>query len=200
MQAACFWISGSTLKFLLQHVDAAGAAGSRQAELGHPGEERIFVAEEPDTEGLALEVGGGLDAHVVAAGQQQPRPLVGLGDIDQRHALFAGRERCGKPVDDDIGATAGDYRLGRDVGPARLDRYVEAGVGVKTLGLGDVVAGKLRLRDPLGLQRHGIRGIGPTHARCEQRAGHCGSKKLFHRFVFPCCFTPVHHGRTDART
>ena len=54
---------------LLQHGDAVGAAVGRQAELAHPGEERILVAEEPDAERLALEVGRRLDAGVLAAGQ-----------------------------------------------------------------------------------------------------------------------------------
>src|SRR3546814_10200744 len=55
---------------LLQHGDAAVAAVGRDAELGHPGEEGILVAEEPDAQGMAGEILRRVDAAVLAAGQR----------------------------------------------------------------------------------------------------------------------------------
>ena len=94
---------------LLEHLDAAGAAVGLEAELRHPGQERILVAEEPDAERLALEVGRRLDAGLLAAGQHHARALERLGDVDQRHALLARGERRRHPVDDHVGAAAGDH-------------------------------------------------------------------------------------------
>ena len=148
MQSACFWIIGWMSKRLLQHGDAVGAAFGREAELVHPGKERILVAEEPDAERLALEVGFRGDAGLLGADHHQAGPLERLGDVDERHALVAGRSSAAHPVDDDVGAAAGDHLLRRDVRAARQDFDVEVLLGVEALGLGDEVAGELRLRSP----------------------------------------------------
>ena len=179
MQSACFWISGCTSKLCFSTVTPSGAAFGRQAELVHPGVERILVAEEPDAERLALEVGFGLDRPVLRADQLHAGLLEGLGDVDQRHALFAGGERAAHPVDDHVGAAAGDHLLGRDVGAARLDLDVEAFLLVEALVLGDVVAGELRLRDPFQLQRHLV---GGQRLECgkRHRAGQHRNHQFFH--------------------
>ena len=149
------------------------------AELRHPGQERIFVAAVPDADGLALEVGRLLDAGVGAAGQLEPGPLEGLRDVDQRHALFARRQRRRHPVDDDIGAAAGDHLRRGDIGAARLDRDVEAGVLVEALFLGDEVAGELGLRDPFQLDGDGVRRLRGRQRQADRQA--CGEcQNLFH--------------------
>ena len=56
----------------------------RDAFLAHPGQEGVFVAEEPDADGLALEILGAGDAGVLPAGQHQPARLEGLRDVDHR--------------------------------------------------------------------------------------------------------------------
>ena len=100
---------------LLQHLDPVGLAGGADPQLGHPGVERIFVAIEPDPQRVALEIGRRGDAGFLQAGQLQPAMLERLGDVDQRQAAFARGKRGGHPVDDHIGAAAGDHLLGRDV-------------------------------------------------------------------------------------
>jgi hypothetical protein len=72
MQSACFWISGCTSKLCFSTVTPSAPPFGLQAELVHPGEERILVAEEPDAERVALEIGFGLDRAVLAADQFMP--------------------------------------------------------------------------------------------------------------------------------
>ena len=102
-----------------------------------------------------------------------------LGDVDEADALLAAGESGRHPVDDDVGATAGDHLLGSDVGAAGLDGDVEAGVLIETLVLGNVVAGELGLRHPLELQRHGVggKGVGGAEGRGEAESG---EKRLVH--------------------
>ena len=71
--------------------------------------------------------------------------------------LTSGGERGGHPVDDHVGPAAGDDLRRRDVGPARLDRHVEAGLLVEAFVLGDVVACELGLGDPFELDGHLVR-------------------------------------------
>ena len=131
----------------------------------------------------------------------RPELLERLGDVDERHALLAGGERRRHPVDDHVGAAAGDHLLGRDVGAARLDRDVEALFLVEALVLGDVVAGELRLGDPFELQRHRVGGRA-AEPQAERRAA-AASAPNSACFIdpSPCrgcrSFTS---GRTDART
>jgi hypothetical protein len=66
---------------------------------------------------------------------------------------FSRREGRRHPVDDHVGAAAGDHLFRSDVGAARLDRDIKAFLFVKALVLGDIVARELRLRDPFELQR-----------------------------------------------
>ena len=60
------------IEALLQNGDAVGAAVGGEAELVHPGKERILVAEEPDAERVAREVVRGLDAGILRADQSMP--------------------------------------------------------------------------------------------------------------------------------
>src|SRR5690606_41283376 len=50
---------------LLQHGDAVRPTFGRKAELVHPGEEWILIAEAPDAERVALEAGFGLPRAVL---------------------------------------------------------------------------------------------------------------------------------------
>ena len=189
------------IEALLEHRHAVGSPGRRYAELAHPRQEGIFIAVEPHAERLALEVGRRLDPGLGPAGELHARPLERLGDIDERHALLA-RRKCGRhPVDDDIGATAGNHLLGGDVGTARLDRHFEAGILVVALGLRHVIAGELRLGDPFELERH-VLGRSLAHARRQ-----CGQTCRTHQksvhlvLLSSCCAYPVIcvSDRTDAK-
>ncbi|MNT11157.1 hypothetical protein D3C72_1460240 [compost metagenome] len=54
---------------LLQNRDAIRTAGGRDFQVRHPRQERVFVAEEPDAERLALEIFRLGDAGFLEAGQ-----------------------------------------------------------------------------------------------------------------------------------
>ena len=179
MQSACFCRSGSTLKPCLRTVTPCGRAVGRDAELGHPGQERVLVAVEPDAQGLAAEVLGLGDAGVLAAGQHHARALERLGDVDQRHALLAAGQGRGHPVDDDVGTPAGDHLRRGDVGSAGVDGDVEPGLLVEALVLGDIVAGELRLGDPFQLQGHRVGGVGRADAQRQDRRRECRPLHLF---------------------
>jgi hypothetical protein len=133
---------------LLEHLDVGVGL---EVELGHPVEERVLVAAEPDAQRLALEVGRLADAAGLLAGEHQPRAVEDLRDVDQRHARSRAASCVGHPVDDRIGLVAGQHLHRRDIGAAGLDRDVEAFGLVVALRRGDVVAGELRLRHPLHL-------------------------------------------------
>jgi hypothetical protein len=89
---------------------------------------------------------------VGAAGKLHARALEDLGDVDQSDALLARGKSGRHPIDDHVGAAAGDDLRWGDVRAAGLDGDIELLVLVEALFLGDVVAGELRLRHPLQLQ------------------------------------------------
>jgi hypothetical protein len=130
---------------------------------------------------MTLEDGLGLDRNVLRADQFEAGFGERLGDVDEIDALVARRKRCRHPGDDDVRATAGDDLLGRDVRPAVLDIDVETLVTVKTLVLGDELAGELALRHPFELQRHLVGGP-RLHRRQRHGAGQHGNDQSFHSF------------------
>ena len=145
------WID---VEALLQHLHATCGTIGLETELRHPAEERIFIAVEPDAERAALQISRCLDAGFGAAGQHHAGTLERLGDIDQWHTLFAGRESRWHPVDNNVSAAACEHLWRSHVRAARLDRDINAGILVETLVLRDVIACELGLRDPFQLQRH----------------------------------------------
>jgi hypothetical protein len=144
---------------LPQYGDVGVRATRRKAELRHPGEERVFIAGEPDGDRLALEIGRAADAAVAPASQLEPRALKDLRDVDDRRALVAGGERRGHPVGRDIGLAGGEHLRRVDIRPARQDRYLQTGLAIKPLVARHVIAGELRLRQPFRLQYQLVRSI-----------------------------------------
>jgi hypothetical protein len=158
------------IEALLQDRHPLLAACGRDAELAHPGQERVLVAGGPDAERVARKIPGLLDARVPAAGEHHAGPIEDLGDVDQGHALLACRQRRRHPFHDHIGAAARDHLRRCDVGPARHDGDVEADLVIKSLLFGDIVAGELRLRDPFELQGQLVRRRGETAAEQQHRS------------------------------
>ena len=209
MQSACFCSKRIDVEALLQDRDPVRTALGRDAEVAHPGQERVFVAEEPDAQRMAAEVLGLPDAGVFAAGQHHAGAIEDLGDVDQLHAALARRQRRRHPLDDHVGPAARDHLRRGDVGAARQDRDVEVGLLVVALLEGDVVAGELRLGDPLQLQRQlvGRLGRGRTQGQGRRNKGACRCP----HDAFPPASHPavmaqargrvivVRSGRTDAR-
>ena len=76
-----------------------------------------------------------------------------LRDRDDLAALLPRREQVRQPVEAELGPSARDDNLRGDVRAADLERDVEPGLLVVALLDGRVVAGELRLRHPLQLQR-----------------------------------------------
>ncbi|QTK80715.1 hypothetical protein AT6N2_C3231 [Agrobacterium tumefaciens] len=151
---------------LFQHGHAIGAAGGRDFQVRHPRQERIFIAEEPDAQRLALEILRFLDAGFLQAGQHHARGFERLGDVDERHALFAGGKRRRHPVDDHVGPASSQYLRRCDIRATGLDIDVEAFGFIKALVLGDVITGELRLGDPFQLQGDLVGGL---NAKCGQQ-------------------------------
>ena len=161
---------------LLEHRHAIVAAIGRNTRLAHPAQERVFIAKEPDTDGLAPEILDTFNARVFPAGQHQTRGLERLRDVHHRQTLFAGCQRRWHPVQHHISATTGQHLRRRDVRATGQDRHVQPFLFIKTLIQGHIVPRKLRLRDPLQLQRHFIRAaIGLCHA-----AKSCGQCRCHH--------------------
>ena len=112
-----------------------------------------------------------------------PRDLSGraaledLGDVRQVHSLLARRKQAGQPVNAEFSVPCRHLRLGRDFGAARKNVDVQPGLPVVAECLRRVVAGKLRLDDPLQLQADMVsmlsclsrgRGHGPARAAADQ--------------------------------
>ena len=139
------------IEALLQYFHATFRAVRLDAKLRHPAQERIFIAVEPNAERTVLKIGWRLDAGFGAAGQHHAGTFERLRDIDQRHALFTGRQSRWHPVDHNVSAATGKNLRRRHIRAARLDGDVKTRVLVKALILGHVIARKLRLRDPFKL-------------------------------------------------
>src|SRR6218665_1838936 len=69
-------------------------------------------------------------------------------------SLYAGEQHRFRAAGQAEGVVArSDQRLDIQVRATRVDRQIEAGLLIKALGLGDIEAGKLGLRQPLQAQR-----------------------------------------------
>ena len=173
MQSACFWSSGSTLKPCFSTLTPPGEPSVLRPSLPIQLRNGYSLPENQTPSVRPLRSAGRLDAGVGAAGELEARVLERLGDVDHRRALLARGERRRHPVDDDVGAAAGQHLLGRDVRAARLDRHVEPFVLVEALVLGDVIAGELRLGDPFELQRHLVGRMRGARGEDRRHAGEC---------------------------
>ena len=144
---------------------------------------------------MALEIGFGLDRPVLRADHQEAGFLERLGNVHERNALLARHQRTAHPGHDHVGTAARNHLLGRNIRATGLDIDVNAFLGIEALVLGHVIAGKLRLRDPLELQRHRITG---EAGRRTERHGtrHEAHQKLVHSHV-PLSFCYVRPPRTD---
>lgn len=80
-----------------------------------------------------------------------PDDLNGWAILTRGTPFFSGGECGWHPVDDDISTAARQNLGGRNVRAAGLDVDIEAFGFVKTLVLGDVISGELRLGDPFQL-------------------------------------------------
>jgi hypothetical protein len=120
MQSACPLQQRIDVEALLEHGRRRRAALGRDAQLAHPAQERVFVAEEPDAQRAARKILGARHAGSLQAGQHHARTLEGLGDVDQRQAAFARGQRGGHPFDDHVGAAARDHLRGAMSGPPGL--------------------------------------------------------------------------------
>ena len=123
-----------------------------EAVLRERREQLVLVPAEPDPDLLALELRDLVEAAVLPRHLGHPRAGEDLRDVDEVLPLVTGREQAVEPVDAELGLSAEDDLLGDDVRPAGPDRDVEALVLVETLVDGGVVAGELRLDDPLALE------------------------------------------------
>jgi hypothetical protein len=133
-----------------------------EAVLGQRGEELVLVPAEPDTDLLALQLLDVRDAAVGPRDLRHPGAGEDLGDVDDLTALVACREQVVEPVDAEVRLAAEHGLLGDDVRPAHLDVDVEVLVVVVALLESGVVAGELRLRHPLELERDLGRLLGGT--------------------------------------
>src|SRR5205823_288402 len=137
-----------------------------------------------------------------------------LRDVHEVLPVVARSQEARQPVDPELRLLAEHDLLGRDARTADLDVHVEVLVLVVALGLRGVVAGELRLRDPLELQGD-LRGLAlpgvPTSARllapaatCEEEArdrkGEQPQPALVHPYSLSFSTTPVRPRHSDPRS
>src|SRR5256886_7314657 len=94
--------------------------------------------------------------HTATLRPRKPHPALSkeLGDVDEGRALLARGQEAREPVEPELSAAISHDPLRHDIEAAGTDRHVELLGTVEPLLLGGVVAGELRLGDPLELQRH----------------------------------------------
>src|SRR5690606_34362152 len=113
-----------------------------------------LVAETPGADALALEIRHGLDAVAGPRDLQGSRLLIDLcdvGEFDTRR--FQGAEHLGYPGDGEVDVAGDEGVLRNDVTSGRDDLdAVETFLLEVALVEGNVVAGELRLREPLELE------------------------------------------------
>jgi len=112
-----------------------------------------LVAAAPDADLFLAHLLDRRDARVLVRQLGHAAAREDLRDVDEVAALVACRQEAWEPVDPELGLAARHDLLGRDVRPADLQRDVQAVLVVVALLLRRVVAGELRLRHPLELER-----------------------------------------------
>jgi hypothetical protein len=115
-----------------------------------------------------------MDAAGLCGDEHQAGPLDDLADVNDREALGAlfnprGKELCGK-----IGLTAGKHFLEGALRTAAQDFEVDAVLSVEALFKGNVIAGKLGLRKPLGQEGRLLQAGAPG---CRRHEKPCREKK-----------------------
>ena len=124
----------------------------RDLVLGDRGEKLEFVAEAPVAHLLPCPVGRLLDPGIGPGNLERSRTLEHLGDVDDVGATLTGNQRLGHPGETELCTTGGKHLLWHDLNRTLDDLDVEALRLVETVVEGDVVAGELRLGEPLQLQ------------------------------------------------
>src|SRR5271166_6615692 len=134
MQSACFCSSGSTLKFCFSTLTPPGEPSVLNPSLLIQLRNGYSLPENHTPSVRPLRSAGVLTPVSARQVISIPECLNGC-DVDHRHALLARGECPRHPVDDNVGATAGQHLLGGNVGAARLDRHVESLFFVEALVL-----------------------------------------------------------------
>ena len=132
---------------VLRHQLAIG-----DLELLDGGEHLELVAESPVAHSLSRPVFRGLDARVGPGDLEGAGALEDLGDVDDVCAAFTGDEGLGDPGDAELGATGGQDLLWDDLHRPLEDLDIQALRLVEAVVEGDVIAGELRLGEPLQLE------------------------------------------------
>ena len=128
----------------------------RDLELLDGGEHLEFVAESPVAHLLTRPVLRRLDARVGPGDLERARPLEHLGDVDDVGAALPGDQGLRDPGDAELGATGGQDLLRDDLHRPLENLDIQALRLVEAVVEGDVIAGELRLSEPLQLKPYRI--------------------------------------------
>ena len=160
-----------------RHVDRLDDRGV-VGPLGQPGllgrgGHLELIAEVPDPDLLALEVGRRRDVRVLPRHRQRAGALEDLGDVDEvgGRGPLASLEHLRDPADGEFGAIRGrPDGLRDDIGATVEDRDLEAGCLVVALLLRGEVARELGLRRPLELEPDLVESVALAPALAERHS------------------------------
>ena len=98
--------------------------------------------------------------------------------FDDVGTLLPAGERLGHPGDREVDVAVGELGLRHDLDAALDDGDVEAHVLVEALVEGGVVAGELRLGEPLQLQAHLVGGLAVGHVVDRHQSSRCRPRRV----------------------
>ena len=112
----------------------------------------MLIAKAPGTDFLAFHIGNSSYWRVGPGNLKGTTALEDLSNVDQISPLFARGQHLWHPGNPELSLAGGNYLLRHNIYCAFQNSNIQAELFIETLGLGRIVAGKLRLGDPLELE------------------------------------------------
>src|SRR5688572_1671960 len=112
----------------------------------------MLIAKAPGTNSLAFHIGNSGYRRISPGNLEGATALEDLSNVDQISPLFTRGQHLWHPGNPELSLAGGNDLLRHNIHCAFQNSNIQAELFIETLGLGRIVAGKLRLSDPLELE------------------------------------------------